>query len=231
MCINPLPTSRSTAVTHNRLRLISKQQQQGDPLEPERGEGFEVGAKAELLDGNLLVTLAYFDITRQNVATPDPVDPFSSVATGEQRSRGIELDVTGEILPGWKVIASYAYIDAEVTEDNIIPEGNRIFNTPEHSASLWTTYEIQEGNLEGLGVGLGFNFVGQRAGDLDNSFELESYFITNAALSYRRDNWRTALNFRNLFDVDYILAAANSRTFGVEPGDPFTVVASFSIEF
>ncbi|MEO1353623.1 MAG: TonB-dependent receptor [Cyanobacteria bacterium J06635_15] len=203
----------------------------GDPLEPERGEGFEFGAKAELLDGNLLATLAYFDITRQNVATPDPIDLFSSVATGEQRSRGIEFDVTGEILPGWNVIASYAYIDAEVTEDNVIPEGNRIFNTPEHSASLWTTYEVQEGNLEGLGVGLGFNFVDQRAGDLDNSFELDSYFITNAALSYRRDNWRAALNFRNLFDVDYILAAANSRIFGVEPGDPFTVVASFSIEF
>ena len=203
----------------------------GDPLEPERGEGFEFGAKAEFLDGSLLATLAYFDITRQNVATPDPIAPFSSVAAGEQRSRGIELDIAGEILPGWNVIASYAYIDAEVTEDNFIPEGNRIFNTPEHSASLWTTYEIQEGDLEGLGAGFGFNFVDQRAGNLDNSFELDSYFITNAALSYRRDNWRAALNFRNLFDVDYILAAANSRIFGVEPGDPFTVVASFSIEF
>ncbi|MDV3351199.1 TonB-dependent siderophore receptor [Leptothoe sp. LEGE 181152] len=203
----------------------------GNPLDPEQGEGFEFGAKAELLDGNLLATLAYFDITRQNVATPDPIDSLSSVATGEQRSRGIELDVTGEILPGWNVIASYAYIDAEVTEDNFIPEGNRTFNTPENSASLWTTYEVQEGDLEGLGVGLGFNFVDQRAGDLDNSFELDSYFITNAALSYRRDNWRAALNFRNLFDVDYILAAANSRIFGVEPGDPFTVTASFSVEF
>ena len=127
------------------------------------------------------------------------------VATGEQRSRGIELDIIGEISPGWSIIGSYAYIDAEVTEDNIIPEGNRIFNTPENSASLWTTYEIQEGDLEGLGVGLGFNSVDQRAGALDDSFELDSYFITNAALSYRRDNWRAAVNFRYLFDVDYIL--------------------------
>ncbi len=50
--------------------------------------------------------------------------------TEAQRSQGIEL------LPGWKVIASYAYIDAEVTKDNIIPIGNRVFNVPENQASL-----------------------------------------------------------------------------------------------
>lgn len=203
----------------------------GDPLEPEEGEGFEAGVKAELLDGNLFATLAYFDITRQNVATQDPIDQFASVATGEQRSRGVELDVTGEILPGWNVIASYAYIDGEVTEDSVIPEGNRLFNTPEHSASFWTTYEIQRGNLEGLGFGLGFNFVGEREGDLANSFEVDSYFLTNAALFYRRDNWRLALNVKNLFDIDYIASTNNSRTAQVEPGAPFTIIGSVSVEF
>ena len=203
----------------------------GDFLEPERGEGFEVGLRTELLDGDLLATLAYFNITRENIATPDPNDVFSSVATGEQRSQGVELDIAGEILPGWNVIASYAFIDAEVTEDNVIPEGNHVFNTPEHSASLWTTYEIQESNLEGLGFGLGFNFVGGREGDLDNSFQLDPYFLTNAAIFYRRENMRFALNAKNLFDVDFILASANSRSFGVEPGDPFSIVGSVTVEF
>lgn len=204
----------------------------GDPLPPEEGEGFDVGVKAELLEGNLLATLTYFDITRQNVATPDPLDLFSSVATGEQRSQGVELDVVGEILPGWNIIASYAYIDASVSEDNDVDiEGNRLFNAPEHSASLWTTYEVQAGDLEGLGFGLGFNFVGDREGDLANSFELDSYFLVNAGISYRRDNWRFALNARNLFDTDHIVASNNRRSSGLEPGDPFTVVGSISVEF
>ncbi|MGL6341066.1 MAG: TonB-dependent siderophore receptor, partial [Waterburya sp.] len=125
----------------------------GEPLEPEKGEGFEFGVKSELLEKKLSATLAYFNITKQNVANPDPVDPFSSVATGEQKSQGIEFDLSGEISPGWKIITSYAYIDAEVSEDNSIPVGNRLFNAPEHSASLWTTYEIQQGNLKGLGFG------------------------------------------------------------------------------
>ncbi|MEO0456334.1 MAG: TonB-dependent siderophore receptor [Cyanobacteria bacterium P01_A01_bin.114] len=203
----------------------------GDPLAPEEGEGFEVGIKAELLEGNLLATLSYFDITRQNVATPDPLDPFSSVATGKQRSQGVELDVVGEILPGWNLIASYAYTDARVTEDTFIPDGNGLFNIPEHSASLWTNYELQSGDLQGLGFGMGFNFVGEREGDLDNSFELDDYFLTNAAVFYRRDNWRFALNARNLFDADYVAASNNSRTSGVETGAPFTIVGSISVEF
>lgn len=203
----------------------------GDPLEPEKGEGYEVGIKAELLD-NLFATLAYFDITKQNVAVTDPNNSFFSIPTGEQQSRGVELDVTGEVLPGWKIIAAYAYIDAEVTADtNTDIVGNRLFNVPKHSASLWTTYEIQSGNWQGLGFGVGFNYVGEREGDLDNSFQVDSYFLTNAAIFYRRDNWRFALNFKNLFDINYIEAAENSRSSGNLPGEPLTVIGSISVEF
>ena len=205
----------------------------GDPLEPERGEGYEVGVKTELLEGNLFATLAYFDITKQNVATEDSNFPGLgiSVATGEQRSRGIELDVSGQILPGWNIIASYAHTDAEVTEDNIIPTGNSLSGVPKNSASLWTTYEIQSGQLQGLGAGIGVNYIGEREGDLDNSFRLGSYFLTNAALFYRQDDWRFALNFKNIFDVDYVTGVPFGRTSGIYPGEPFTVIGSISVRF
>jgi iron complex outermembrane receptor protein len=153
------------------------------------------------------------------------------VATGEQQSRGVELDVTGQISPGWNIIAAYAYTDAEVTRDNTIPVGNQLFNTPKHTASLWTTYEIQTGELQGLGFGIGFNYVGERQGDLENSYQVGSYLLTNAAISYRRNNWRFAINIKNLFDVDYIRATNNTRTYGVEPGEPFTLIGSVSVRF
>jgi iron complex outermembrane recepter protein len=204
----------------------------GDTLEPEKGEGYEVGVKAELLERRLSATLAYFDITKQNVAVTDPSFPLFSIATGEQRSQGVELDVTGQIRPGWNIIAAYAYIDAEVTADtNSEIVGNRLFNVPKHSASLWTTYEIQRGNWQGLGFGIGFNYVGERQGDLDNSFEVDSYFLTNAAIFYRRKNWRFSLNFKNLFDVNYIKSTENTRASDNSPGEPFTVIGSFSVEF
>lgn len=207
----------------------------GNPFEPERGEGFEAGIKTELFAGGLLATLAYFDITKQNVLTGDPNFPGLgiSIATGEQRSRGFEFDATGQILPGWNIIASYAYTDAEVTEDNTIPIGNRLPGIPLNSANLWTTYEIQSGNLQGLGFGIGFNYVGERQGAFDNSFKVDSYFLTNAALFYRRENWRLGLNFRNLFNVDYTNSTGRfgSRTSAGLPGEPFNVVGSISVEF
>ncbi|NEQ42349.1 MAG: TonB-dependent siderophore receptor [Leptolyngbya sp. SIOISBB] len=206
----------------------------GDLLDPEEGEQFEVGVRAEVLDGRLSANLALFNITKQNVATADPDalpgDNFV-VATGEQRSQGVELDVIGEIMPGWNIVANYAYTDADITEDNTGLEGNRLFGVPEHNLNLWTTYEIQSGDLAGLGFGLGFNYVSERFGDNDNSFVLEDYFLTNASISYQRDNWRAGLNFRNLFDVDYIDSSEGSRVIEVRPGEGLTIIGSIAVEF
>ncbi|KAI9135051.1 TonB-dependent siderophore receptor [Acaryochloris sp. CCMEE 5410] len=202
----------------------------GEILDAERGEGFEVGIKAELIKDRLSATLAFFDITKSNVATADPVIPFASVTTGEQNSRGIDFDISGEILPGWNVIASYAYIDAKVTQDNTFPIGNDLSGVPEHSASLWTSYEIQSGDAQGLGFGLGFNFVDDRAGDLENSFRADSYFLTNAAIFYRRDKWDFRINIDNLFDVNFIRSVDGGRARGIYPGEPFTIRGSISVE-
>ncbi|NJK67040.1 MAG: TonB-dependent siderophore receptor, partial [Microcoleus sp. SU_5_3] len=204
----------------------------GSLIEPETGEGYEVGVKAELLDRRLAATVAYFDTKKQNVAVTDPNNPLFSIASGEQQSRGVELDISGQILPGWNIIATYAYTDAEVTADtdrSLV--GNRLFNVPKHSGSLWTTYEIQSGELQGLGFGLGFSYVGKREGDLPNSFQADSYFLPNAAVFYQRDNWRAAINIKNLFNVNYIEAVSNSRVSGNQPGEPLTVIGSFTVKF
>lgn len=199
-------------------------------FEPETGRQYEVGIKTDFLDGKLNATLAAFDIKKQNVSTADPDNPDFSIQTGEQTSRGIEFDVAGEILPGWNIIASAAYVNAFLSEDETYDVGNRLDNVPEFSSSLWTTYEIQRGNLQGLGFGLGLYYVGDRQGDLDNSYELPSYFRTDAAVYYRRNNWKAALNIRNLFDVKYFAGSDSSRN-QIQPGAPFTILGTFSVGF
>jgi iron complex outermembrane receptor protein len=203
----------------------------GEPFKPETGRQFEVGVKADITR-NLSATLALYDLRKQNVTTDDPnsSDPNDEIQTGEQTSRGIEFDIAGEITPGWKVIASYSYIDAFVSEDNNGFEGQRRDNIPEHAASLWTTYEFQQGSLQGLGLGLGLFFVGDRFGDLDNSFVLPSFVRTDASVFYKRNNWRAAVNVRNLFDETYFTGSEGSRL-GVYYGEPLTVIGSFAIEF
>jgi iron complex outermembrane receptor protein len=199
-----------------------------EPFEPERGQQFEIGVKQEFLEGRLAASLALFDITKSNVLTADPVDPLFSIQTGEQTSRGVELDVIGEILPGWNILANYAYIDAFVSEDNMLPEGDRLVGIPEHSASLWTTYELQEGNLQGLGFGLGVVFVGERQGRLpNNDFTLPSYTRVDARVSYQRDNYELGLNIKNLFDI----RSYETQGFFLVPQEPLTVLGTVSVTF
>lgn len=173
--------------------------------------------------------MALYDITQSNVLTADPENSGFSIQTGEQRSQGIELSLTGEILPGWNVFAGYAYNDARVTEDNSIPVGNRVVQTAPHAASLWTTYEIQRGDFQGLGFGLGLFYVGDRAGDDANTFEIPSYLTTDASIFYKRDRFRAAVNVRNLFDIDYFESGFNQTR--VFPGSPLTVQGSVSWTF
>ncbi len=176
---------------------------EGEQFKPERGTQYEVGIKADI-NNKLSATLALYDLTLSNVLTADtrpnvPPNSFSiqtgeqrsrgvelTVGTGEQRSRGVELTVGGEILPAWNVIAGYAYTDATVTNDadsSLI--GNFLSLVPKNSFNLWTTYEIQNGSLQGLGFGLGLFYIGERQGDLGNTFQLPSYLRTDAALFYK----------------------------------------------
>lgn len=202
--------------------------QSDEPFEPERGEQFEVGLRQEFWDGRLAANLALFDITKRNVLTPDPLDPIFSVQTGAQTSRGVELDLAGEILPGWNIIANYAYLNAFVSEDNDLPVGDRLVGIPDHSAGLWTTYELQNGDLEGLGFGLGVVFVGGRQGRLPNTdFMLPSYTRVDARVSYRRDNYELGLNIKNLFNT----RAYQTQGFFLAPQAPLTVLGNVSVTF
>ncbi|MEH1830629.1 MAG: TonB-dependent siderophore receptor [Nostoc sp.] len=196
---------------------------------PQKATQYETGVKLDF--GKFAASLAAFEITKTNVPTadPNPANLDFSVLSGEVKSRGVEFDLSGEILPGWNIIAAYAYTDVFVSKDNIIPVGNRFTNTPRHSASLWNTYQIQQGNFKDLGFGLGFYYVGDKAGDLDNSFEIPSYFRTDASIFYRRNNWKAQINFQNLFDITYYTGSSESRD--AFAGAPFSVVGSISVTF
>jgi iron complex outermembrane recepter protein len=228
--IQPISLYASYSQSFKPDRFFGRSEAANEPFEPTRGTQYEVGIKADISE-KFSATLAAFEITKTNVVTDDPnnEDPDVLIQVGEQRSRGIELDIGGEIMPGWNIIASYTYTDAITSKDNQITVGNRIDNVPEHAASLWTTYELQSGDLKGLGFGLGLYYVGDRYADVENTSVLPSYFRTDSAIYYKQDNWRLALNFRNLFNETYYETSQARNT--IYPGAPFTVIGSFSIQF
>ncbi|MGD1936995.1 MAG: TonB-dependent siderophore receptor [Cyanophyceae cyanobacterium] len=200
----------------------------GDIIEPERGTQYEVGVRAEL--GDVVINLAAYDITNTNLVRADPDNPNFSIPVGEVRSRGIELDVAGEISDGWNVIGSLFFNDAFISEgDDNNPEDDALLNAPGSGASLWTTYEIQSGNLQGLGFGLGVFYVGDREAQIPNDFVLPSYVRADASIFYKRNNWQAQINFQNLFDTNYL--ESSQSIVGVFPGAPFSVVGRVSVRF
>lgn len=195
---------------------------------PETGQQWELGVKADLLD-RLSVTAAVFDIKKQNIVTGDPNNPGFSIQTGEQTSRGFEMFVNGEILPGWNIIGGFSHLNAFVNRDNDGLEGRTLDNAPSNQFSLWTTYEVQEGDYKGLGFGLGFFYVGERQGTLfEPLYVVPSYFRTDLAVFYKRDNWDAQINIENLFDTTYFESGSFDS---VRPGAPFTVSGKVSWRF
>jgi iron complex outermembrane receptor protein len=183
------------------LSVTSGRTASGADLEPESGQQLEIGARRLWSGGRLSTSLAIYHITRQNVSTPDPVTPTFRVQTAEQRSQGAELELAGTILPGWDIISSASYIDAEVTRDNTFGPGSRLPGAPRYSASLWTKYTLRTGLLAGLQFGGGAYYVDERAVALPNpAWMLPSYVRFDAMAAYGREKWRVQLNLKNLAD-------------------------------
>jgi iron complex outermembrane receptor protein len=145
----------------------------------------------------------------------------------------VEVDVAGEVLPGLRLIAAYAYTDAEITKSNAGNEGNRPANVSAHTGSVWGVFEFREGFFKGLGLGTGVVTVGRRPADNDNSATLPDYVRTDAAIYYRiTRHLDLAVNFKNLFDVRYFETSTFGDPFGgITPGPPFSVFGSITARY
>ncbi|NWL79940.1 TonB-dependent siderophore receptor [Pseudomonas taiwanensis] len=216
----------ANAATSVKPNAISSQ---GTAFEPEKGFGKEAGLKLDLLEGRLGATAALFHIDKENVLTADPTNPGESIAAGRARSQGLDLQVSGQLTDAVRLIGAYAYIDAEVTKDNVLPEGSRLLGVPEHSGSLLAVYEFQGGRLRGSDVGATFNYVGDRSGQAGSQFELPAY-ATFDLLAHHRVSERTTLglNLNNLFDRKYYERSYNSVW--VMPGEPRNLNLSLTLE-
>jgi catecholate siderophore receptor len=172
-------------------------------LEPEKSRGYEIGTKWDLLDARLSLSAAAFRTEKTNARTPGvlPGDP-PTVLQGEQRVDGVELGLSGALNSRWQAFLGYTWMDSEVLESNNPAEvGNELANTPEHSASLWTTYRLRS-NFE---VGGGAQYVGDRFNNNTATRVAPDYLLFDAMAAYTfNDRFTLRLNVTNLADERYI---------------------------
>ena len=202
-------------------------------IAPEEAKSWELGARLDM-PGRVTGNIALFDIKKRNVLVANSEGPTTIYsAAGEVRSRGLEMDLTGQLSDRWSMIGSYAYTDAEVTEDPDY-KGKRLQNVAKNSGSLSAVYDF--GSVIGgdqLRVGAGARYVGERAGNAVNDFDLPSYTVADAFATYdtrvEGQKVKFQLNVKNLFDRTYYTSAA-SRFF-VSMGDSRQVSLSSTLEF
>lgn len=200
---------------------------------PEEAKSWEVGAKLDI-PGRVTGNVALFDIKKRNVLVANSEGPVTIYsAAGEVRSRGLEVDLTGQLSDRWSMIGSYAYTDAEVTEDPDY-KGKKLQNVARNTGSLSAVYDF--GTIVGgdqLRVGAGARYVGERAGNAVNDFDLPSYTVADAFATYdtkvEGQKVKFQLNVKNLFDRTYYTSAA-SRFF-VSMGDARQISLSSTLEF
>lgn len=189
----------------------------GTPFVPETGKQWEAGLKYEALDRQVTGALAVFDLVRQNVTTSDPFNTGYSVQTGEQRARGLEVELGADLRNGWKLTSAYTYTQTKVTRDtNAAIVGLPLNLTPRHVLTAWATYKLPQ--FPRMTVGLGGRYVSEQVGSYP--FTLPSYFVADASLSYAGDNYRITAGVKNVFDKAYYDGAINANV--ISPALPRT---------
>nr|WP_321273325.1 TonB-dependent receptor [uncultured Vibrio sp.] len=186
----------------------------GEELDAERGVSYEVGTKWELFDQRLYLTGALFDITLENVKlTVDaPNNPGKETVTqdGEQVHRGAEILAQGFVTDKLSLTASAMYLDAEITQSKNY-KGNRPADVPEFSASVWSSYKVQDNT----NLNLGLIYEGDRYGDAANTFEKDGYARIDMGVSYKHKydenlDIIARFNVENLFDTEYLAGGGST---------------------
>lgn len=206
----------------------------GGPFDPIESELVEGGVKAEWLQGKLTTNLSVYHIKQKNTLYPAGVSGQPDLLTqiGEETAKGVEVDVTGQLTDNWNIIATYSYNDAVIsnaagTDKDLV--GLQKPNAPKQQGSLWTKYTIPSGQVKGLGVAVGGNFVTKRNVSLNKVQTLPGYALLNAALYYKVNKVQLQLNFNNLTDKVYWVGGYDYlRLF---PGAPRNWQATISYTF
>lgn len=210
------------------------------PLRPQVGTQFEGGVKAELMDGALTATLAYFDITKSNLTRQVGATQFV-LPIGLARSNGVEIDVTGRLDEHWNIIANFSHLDARIIKDLDSGgtgglAGKRLGSVPKNSANLWLKY-VATGDFQGLSLGGGVAYRDKQFGNDENDFELPAYARVDTMASYKfkadfvpySPNMTFQVNVTNLLGTTYY-EGSGGRLY-IAPGAPRSFLASLRAEF
>lgn len=218
----------------------------GRPIEPLIGSQLEVGSKLSLMNQRLLLSVAGYQITQDNRLVNPPELPDVVLQAGRVRARGVEVEATGQIVPGWRINGGYTYTHTEYLAGSEPQfEGIALMPIiPEHMVKVFSNYAPTAGSLAGVSVGGGLTWFSSTYGGspalYNGSGTLRArstivrqggYAVIDLRAGYRlSDQWSLSVNVNNLLDRRYY-ARLSSTGRGNFYGLPRTVFGTIRYTF
>ncbi len=214
-------------------------------FQPETGKQFEIGAKADLMKGKLYMTVALFNIKKENTLALITCNPGIAGTcmqpVGAETSSGLEFEMNLRPMKNWQVALGYSHVDAKIDKSNAAATaplvGAQLTNAPKQKANLWSRYDFT-GAAQGLGVGVGLSHVSEQAGNLPTTanqkvLKLPAYTVADLAIYYRfLKQYDLTLKFGNILDKTYYDSVGSTLAdLSVVPGAPRSVTVSARIPF
>jgi len=186
------------------FRPINTVPADGRNLDPETGRQFEVGQRFELAGGRVVLNNAVYEILKRNVAIARGGGLFDQA--GQQRSRGLELELTGEPARALHLTGGYGYTRAQFpyfVSGTTDLSGRTPRFTPRHTFSIWSGYE----GSNGVGGNLGARYLSNTFANNTNTTRLDGYTLVDAAAFLNRGKLRYAVNMNNLLNRHYFIGS------------------------
>lgn len=210
----------------------------GQTFKPLYGNDMEFGIKSFWFNKQLSANVTAYQIKKDNVLTSDPQHPGFQIQTGQVTSKGIEVDVNGNLTKSLNLMANYAYTDARITKSNDSTQiGLYNYGSARHIANLFAKYRFSDKTLKGFSLGAGLQHVGKRTYAYDvkmmNDQMLPAYTLLEASVGYSLRKFYVNLNVYNIGNTNYLLSAyaIDDVDYSYSPGEPFNFRIDFGINF
>lgn len=211
---------------------VNQFNEDGEPLQPELGSGYDLGVKSIFLDGRFNTNFSLFYIERKNIprTTRRPTDPndptgdFENIrkSIGVEEAMGLEIELAYRPVENWDILFNVGYVDSETSvgedaasRDLDVRPGTPIPEVPDLTLALWTRYNFEEGRLAGAYIGLGATHIGDRRKSIrgDQPIIVPAYERVDFLVGYERDlqngmSLNASVNIENVLDEDYFVYGA-----------------------
>ncbi|ROO38101.1 TonB-dependent siderophore receptor [Pseudomonas sp. 7SR1] len=197
---------------------------------PKTGRQYEVGVKYAPMGMDALFSAAVYDLTQENVsiAVVLPSGVIEQQTVGESRVRGLDLEAKAELTSNLSLVGGYSYMESEVIRGTLYDgsslKGNEFATAPNHSASLWTYYNVPNTDVS---VGLGARYVGSYYFDAANTGTSDGTTLFDAAFNYNLfKGTDLAINVSNLLDEQHVVGSGTANYYN--PGREITAKLSYN---